>query len=185
MTTRTICGPSCKCSKHTDTPRTDAVSDAKGMFQCSCGGDFKDLSRQLERELHDAEIRIQAEVSRIEMLNRELNASKSEVERLKKVLATSKRARASLNEALDKTLSDLAAEIANRNKCCRDGNQISDELFDTQQKLKKAEAEVEKLKGQLIRAVEIAEIGLEWVAGKPTDSYSELEQIKKSLNTTN
>jgi phosphopentomutase len=30
----------------------------------------------------------------------------------------------------------LAAEIANRKKCCRDGNQISDELFDTQLKLK-------------------------------------------------
>jgi hypothetical protein len=43
----------------------------------------------------------------------------------------------------------LAAEIANRKKCCRDGNQISDELFDTQLKLKASHAEVERLKEQL------------------------------------
>jgi len=38
---------------------------------------------------------------------------------------------------------ELAAEIANREKCCRDGNTISDELFDTQLKLKASEAEAE------------------------------------------
>ena len=79
--------------------------------------------------------------------------AEAEVERLKKLFSSSKRARASLNEALDKTLSDLSAEIANRKKCCLDGNQISDELFDTQQKLKKAEAEVERLKALLNRAI--------------------------------
>ena len=40
---------------------------------------------------------------------------------------------------------ELAAEIANRQKCCKDGNKISDELFDAQQKLKKAEAELERI----------------------------------------
>jgi hypothetical protein len=40
---------------------------------------------------------------------------------------------------------ELKAEIANREKCCRDGNRISDELFDTQLKLKKADAEVVRL----------------------------------------
>ena len=44
---------------------------------------------------------------------------------------------------------ELAAEIANRKKCCLDGNQISDELFDTQQKLKKAEAEVKEIRSAL------------------------------------
>jgi chromosome segregation ATPase len=42
----------------------------------------------------------------------------------------------------------LAAEIANRKKCCRDGNQISDELFDTQLKLKASQAEVERLRDE-------------------------------------
>jgi len=41
---------------------------------------------------------------------------------------------------------ELNGEITNREKCCRDGNALSDELFDTQLKLKKAEAEVEGLK---------------------------------------
>jgi chromosome segregation ATPase len=45
----------------TDTPRTDAISDSKGMFQCSCSRDFKDLSRQLERELDESK----AEVKRL------------------------------------------------------------------------------------------------------------------------
>jgi hypothetical protein len=34
---------------------------------------------------------------------------------------------------------------ADREKCCRDGNQIADELFDTQLKLKASQAEVERL----------------------------------------
>jgi hypothetical protein len=55
---------------------------------------------------------------------------------------TSEYQRRLLSEDLERR---LAAEIANREKCCRDGNAISDELFDTQQKLKKAEAEVERL----------------------------------------
>jgi hypothetical protein len=42
---------------------------------------------------------------------------------------------------------ELNGEITNREKCCRDGNALSDELFDTQLKLKKAQAEVEGLKG--------------------------------------
>ena len=54
----------------TDTPRTDAAQ--LWQFDTPVG------------DLHDAEIRIKAEVSRIEMLNRELNASKAEVEKLDK-----------------------------------------------------------------------------------------------------
>ena len=34
MTTRTICGPSCKCSKHTDTPRADAFGN--NLVKCYC-----------------------------------------------------------------------------------------------------------------------------------------------------
>jgi len=41
---------------------------------------------------------------------------------------------------------ELYAEIANRKKCCLDGNAISDELFDTQLKLKDSKAEVERLR---------------------------------------
>jgi predicted nuclease with TOPRIM domain len=52
---------------------------------------------------------------------------------------------------------ELAAEIANREKCCRDGNRISDELFDTQQKLKKADAEVARLMELLNRALDYCE----------------------------
>jgi len=47
---------------------------------------------------------------------------------------------ASISRSIER---ELAAEIANRKKCCLDGNAISDELFDTQQKLKKAETEAE------------------------------------------
>jgi hypothetical protein len=62
---------------------------------------------------------------------------------------------------------ELAAEIANREKCCRDGNAISDELFDTQQKLKKAEAEVERLR--------------EWVRSEwPADQAEEIINNCKS-----
>lgn len=41
---------------------------------------------------------------------------------------------------------ELAAEITNREKCCRDGNAISDELFDTQMQLKASKAENTKLR---------------------------------------
>jgi septal ring factor EnvC (AmiA/AmiB activator) len=61
---------------------------------------------------------------------------------------TSEYQRRLLSEDLERK---IAAEIANREKCCRDGNAISDELFDTQQKLKKAEAEVAKLNHQLLK----------------------------------
>jgi hypothetical protein len=40
---------------------------------------------------------------------------------------------------------ELYAEIANRKKCCLDGNAISDELFDTQLKLKDSKTEVARL----------------------------------------
>jgi hypothetical protein len=39
----------------------------------------------------------------------------------------------------------LAAEIANREKCCRDGNAISDLLFATERRLAASKAEVERL----------------------------------------
>jgi glutaredoxin 2 len=64
---------------------------------------------------------------------------------------TSEYQRRLLSEDLERR---LAAEMANREKCCRDGNAISDELFDTQQKLKKAEAEVERLDHLLADASE-------------------------------
>jgi len=61
----------------TDTPRTDAMYETHtSEYQRRL------LSEDLERKLHDAEIRIQAEVSRIEMLNRKLAASNAKVERL-------------------------------------------------------------------------------------------------------
>lgn len=63
---------------------------------------------------------------------------------------TSEYQRRLLSEDLERK---LAAETANRKKCCRDGNQISDELFDTQQMLKKAKAEVERLRANLRRAI--------------------------------
>ena len=45
---------------------------------------------------------------------------------------------------------ELSAEIANRKKCCLDGNRISDELFDTQLKLNESKAEVAELNRLMI-----------------------------------
>lgn len=56
---------------------------------------------------------------------------------------TSEYQRRLLSEDLERK---LTTEIANRKKCCRDGNTISDELFDTQLKLKASQAEVERLR---------------------------------------
>jgi hypothetical protein len=72
--------------------------------------------------------------------------------------------------------SELAAEIANRKKCCRDGNQISDELFDTQQMLKKADAEVERLKRLLSDLLILTE--------KNYRNSTNYKQIKEESNTT-
>jgi hypothetical protein len=75
----------------------------------------------------------------------------------------------------------LAAEIANREKCCRDGNTISDELFDVQLKLKASKAEVEGLKAQLSRAVTIGEaLSSELVF---PDFVNELNSLKASLSS--
>jgi uncharacterized protein YjbJ (UPF0337 family) len=53
MTTRTICGPSCKCSKHTDTPRTDAAKSYwDGTERENCVSIA--FARGLERELDEA-----------------------------------------------------------------------------------------------------------------------------------
>ena len=49
MTTKTMCGPNCKCSKHTDTPRTDAlIMECPGHLQ---EVSLANLAMDLEREL--------------------------------------------------------------------------------------------------------------------------------------
>ena len=82
----------------TDTPRTDAVIQSPNSYFMVR---VESLCRELERDL---------------------NASKAEVERL---------------------MEELSAETANREKCCRDGNAYADELW---RKLKMTEDENEKLK---------------------------------------
>jgi DNA repair ATPase RecN len=82
---------------------------------------------------------------------------------------------------------ELAAETANRKKCCRDGNQISDELFDAQQKLKKAEAEVERLNKQLNHIVENPhEYDVKSVFEPPfvEELQSEIKMLTKKLSIT-
>lgn len=68
----------------------------------------------------------------------------------------------------------LAAEIANREKCCRDGNQISDELFDTQLKLKSSKAEVDRL-DQMV----------EWfIENAPHFTLAQFNEHQRTLNST-
>lgn len=71
----------------TDTPRTDLK--ALELREVQYPHDFYalgDLCRELERELKDANIRVNASALRIISLNQQLTESKAEVERLKGIV---------------------------------------------------------------------------------------------------
>jgi len=111
MTTKTICGPNCKCSKHTDTPRTDAE-----IFEIQdCNGQLRKIvtpmyARQLERELAeyitenirlwkiaDAQMELEAEVERLmSRINRINNDNFNLANALSKAEAESESRRVSL-----------------------------------------------------------------------------------------
>jgi uncharacterized protein (DUF2252 family) len=50
-----------------------------------------------------------------------------------------------LERELNASLENQMKAVMEREKCCRDGNAISDELFDTQRQLRASQAEVERL----------------------------------------
>lgn len=87
---------------------------------------------------------------------------------------TSEYQRRLLSEDLERKLS---AEIANRKKCCLDGNRISDELFDTQLKLKKSQAEVESLREYYSRFILVSPIE----AGRIEKMEDEVKEIRAAL----
>jgi hypothetical protein len=89
---------------------------------------------------------------------------------------TSEYQRRLLSEDLERK---LAAEIANRKKCCRDGNRISDELFDTQQKLKKADAEVVRLKEE----ARVGNIALDNLRGEVDLWFNRFREAARQLDS--
>lgn len=128
----------------TDTPRTDAVPSNQPMLSAQSDpvelyhkliAVTVDLGKALDAcvEYRDQLAASKAEVKRLrEYYSRFILVSPIEAERVEKVEAEVERLKA-----------ELAAETANREKCCRDGNAYSDELW---RKLKMTEDENEKLK---------------------------------------
>jgi chromosome segregation ATPase len=120
-----------------------------------------------------------------QQLERELNASKAEVERLKKVLATSKRARASLNEALDKTLSDLAASKAEVERLTGRMKEAKD-LIDGWKKERKAhlltcknaQSEIDKLYAENVCLQELIQELYEWTRR----DYPTEQEVREIMN---
>ena len=131
-----MCGPNCKCSKHTDTPRTDASKvDKVGMTFV-----WVEFAQQLERELaaSQAEVtelaqRLRDESARWDNLDDKCEKLETEVERLKEQYESAAESVARMHEA-------AVGEIR--------GPSISvlDDIKAVRERAEKAEAEVERLK---------------------------------------
>jgi chromosome segregation ATPase len=110
---------------NTDTPRTDAF-----FFRTDIGWD-----EEVELFFFRTDIGRDDEVEFARQLERELAESQAQSHGLARRVV----------EAETK----LEAEIANRKKCCQDGNALSDELFDRQRELKALQAKIKEIRAAL------------------------------------
>jgi chromosome segregation ATPase len=119
----------------TDTPRTDAL-----MVNGCIAINILEHARTLERELNNATpAPVWPEILRL----------KGKIADLEGQLQESQAQSHGLARRVVEAETKLEAEIANRKKCCLDGNALSDELFDRQRELRASQAKIKEIRAAL------------------------------------